>query len=199
MRFIAYITGGFYYSVDENLEMTTILDRRLFYYYNLCSSIHQTVMPPETPAPFFSSSSSTNNNNESTQHLEDRTNTPSQLGGNFNSCDENESESSRDINMIKNSDKISLNNRSKIMKKLAAATTTKENKFNELHNDIWSLFAGDAPLNEQMFEFKCIQRYELSQRASNMTLLQLVRIRAHEGFYLARVSHEIVKPTKSSR
>lgn len=50
-----------------------------------------------------------------------------------------------------------------------------------------------------MFEFKCIQSYELAQRASNANLLQLFRVRAQEGFYLVRISHDPIKSNASQK
>ena len=49
-----------------------------------------------------------------------------------------------------------------------------------------------------MFEFKCIQKYELAQRASNANLLQLFRVRAQEGFYLAKITHDTIKSSQKS-
>lgn len=245
MRFISYITGGFYFSVDENLEVCTIIDRRLFYVYNICSSSSFS----STTCP--SGGQQTNNAPDSNQLIvEEMSSSQKQKqfqmqhqhhhhhnlgggggggGGTGHSCDENDTEEQRDyfnreINLIKYSDKISLSNRTKIMRKLAAASAAAapasagtqrdptgqggggghhqqqyQHQQQQQHADIWSLLAGDAPLNEQMFEFKCIQRYELTQRASSVNLLQLVRIRAYEGFYLARISHELVRPNKSAR
>lgn len=196
MRFIAYITGGFYFSVDENLEICSILDRRLFYYYNVNSSTATSHQNQRSSAEQQTSPDLNKIEKEDSNH------------NHFNnSCeDTNENEESRenfnrraDMNLIKNSDKISLSNRSKIMKKLAQRASSSSSGGELLNGDIWSLFAGDAALNEQMFEFKCIQKYELSQRASSMNLLQIVRIRAHEGFYLVRITHELVRPTKNSR
>lgn len=187
MKFIAYITGGFYFSVDENLDTRSILERHLFYFYNISPIFHQLQSNNIK-------TSSLNKLNTLVDEFDARS-----IQAHFNSCDENDNEENRDyfsrqINLIKYSDKISLSNRGKIMKKLAH----KDLRQNEPGADIRQLLIPDSILNDQLFEFKCIQKYELTQRVNNVSLLQLVRIRAHEGFYLFKIARETVKTGKNS-
>lgn len=110
MKFISNITGGFYYSVDENLDSCTILDRGLFYFYNISHHNQQNQYQQSQLREKATESGADVKIKKCThQH-------------HFNLCDENDTEEKRGINLIKCSDKISYSNKTRIMKKLVATS-----------------------------------------------------------------------------
>lgn len=129
MKFIAYTTGGFYMSVDDNLVAHTILNQRLFYYYSISTSQSQSQSQPQPqPQPVDVKPAPTSPPEASSKCGGGQPVPPT--NSYFNSCDENEIDESRDyfnreFNSIKFSDKISsMNSRnSKRMRKASHKVT----------------------------------------------------------------------------
>lgn len=207
MKFLAQMSNGFYAVIDENLEYLLIYSNSILYYHHvsiptskfaqlnkneklLNSSLN------EENSEFNSETSNLSNMdspNKSTDSSDNKSNTDSEVNNSGNNTDneeirdsfcQNDKSAIRSFEKIRNKAKFSAHYSSaKIGNRIAAGD--KNFRAGKLKDLLSSNY-------EETPECKCIQKYEIAHK--QQTLQQICRVRSQEGFYLVKVSRQLVKP-----